>query len=226
MFYFYRFEGATIEVLSHHLRHFDLEMTKRYITQDSEAAALWTDVEWGYTGHMARSIVAGERSVSGAMGERLMKTTRRLIKNLRQKIQVAPVNRLGASLAMLMQRKGLVLTPKPWVTCSCPRTHGAALKAACRRDAPLEANAVGPDFAAAGPTVCCNCQHAIGEGSRQSFVDEESAHLDAAMLSGARAGTFFGNLERARVAELSRVRDTIYKAAKPLDSKTADEREL
>ena len=52
---FYRFEDATIEALSHHLRHFSLEMTKRYVTQDPEVATLWTDVEWGYTGHVARS---------------------------------------------------------------------------------------------------------------------------------------------------------------------------
>jgi len=151
--YFYRFEGATIEVLSHHLRHFNLEMTKRYVTQDPEVAALWTDVEWGYAGHVARSIVAGERSVSGAAGERLKKAGRRLIDIFRRRLQVASPERVGASLALVMQRQGMVLTPKPWVTCSCPRTREAAATAACRRAPSTEADVVGPDFAQAGPSV-------------------------------------------------------------------------
>lgn len=222
--YFYRFEGASIEVLSHHLRHFDLETTKHYITQDAEVAALWTDVEWGYTGHMARSIVAGERSVSGAMGARLKKTTRRLVQAFRQKLQISSVKRLAASLTTLMQRKGLVLTPKPWVTCSCPLTHDAASKAACRRNATLDASSVGPDFASADPTVCCNCRHAIIEGSRKPFIDAEVTHLDAAVLSRAREDTLFGNLERERVASLSHVRDTSYKLAKPVDFTKLDEK--
>lgn len=48
-------------MLSHHLRHFSLEMTKRYVTQDSEVAALWTDVEWGYAGEVASCCSHGER---------------------------------------------------------------------------------------------------------------------------------------------------------------------
>jgi integrase len=67
--YFHRYEGASLETLSHHLRHFNLEMTRRYVTQDKEVASLWLDIEWGYTGHVARSIVTGERAVGGAMGD-------------------------------------------------------------------------------------------------------------------------------------------------------------
>ena len=44
-------------------------MTRRYVTQDKEVASLWLDIEWGYTGHLARSIVTGERAVGGAMGD-------------------------------------------------------------------------------------------------------------------------------------------------------------
>src|SRR5690606_6932104 len=131
--YFYRFESGSIEVLSHHLRHFSLEMTRRYITEDAEVAALWTDTEWDYMGQVARSIVSGERSISGSAGERLKKTAKRLIDVFRRKLQVATPERVGASLTLIMQRQGMVLTPKPWVTCSCPRTREAAAKAGCRR---------------------------------------------------------------------------------------------
>lgn len=214
--YFYRYEGANIETLSYFLRHFSLEMTKRYVTQDPEVAALWTDVEWGYMGHVARSIVAGERSVSGSAGERLKKLSRRLIDLFRRKLYIVSPDRIGASLTLLMQRHGMVLTPKPWVTCSCPKTAEAASKAACRKQSVSKSNAVGPDFAHAGPSVCSNCPHAITEGARTSVMDREVDHLEAAVVCGARTKTMFGELEAARVVELREVRNSRYANAMPM----------
>lgn len=214
--YFYRYEGANIETLSYFLRHFSLEMTRRYVTQDPEVAALWTDVEWGYMGHVARTIVAGERSVSGSAGERLKKLSRRLIDLFRRKLHIVSPERVGASLTLLMQRHGMVLTPKPWVTCSCPRTADAASKAACRKQTSNERNAVGPDFAHAGPSVCSNCPHATTEGDRIGVLDREVSHLEAAAAGNARANTMFGELEAAHVLELREVRSTRYANAKPM----------
>jgi len=221
--YFYRFEGATIEALSHHLRHFNLEMTRRYVTQDPDVAALWKDVEWGYTGHVARSIAAGERSVSGAAGERLKRVARRLVDVFRRKMRVTSPERVGASLALVMQREGMVLTPKPWVTCSCPGTRDAAAKAACRLGSPDRAEAVGPDFARAGPSVCASCPHAITEGARRSVLDAEVTHLEAVAASEARQDTLFGALESARVIELTQVLDTRYANATPFPKTALDE---
>ena len=211
--YFYRFEGATIEALSHHLRHFSLEMTKRYVTQDPEVAALWRDVEWGYLGEVARSIVAGERSVSGAAGERLKKVAHRLIDMFRRKLLIISPERVGASVALIMRRQGMVLTPKPWVICSCPRTRDAAILAACRREQPFDVAAVGPDFAHAGPLVCSSCPHAITQRDRCNAIDAEVKHLEAAAVSQPRTNTLLGALEEARVIELRRVRETQYEHA-------------
>ncbi len=202
--YFHRFDGARIEALSHHLRHFNLEMTRRYVTQDPEVAALWTDVEWGYMGEIARSIAAGERSVAGAMGERLKTTARRLVDLFRRKLQVASPERIGASMTMMMQRQGLVITPKPWVTCSSPRTADAAARAACRRIGNQGREAIGPDFANAGPTVCPSCPHAIIEGDRRPFVSREVAALEAVSITRPRQGTVFGELEALRVVDVQR----------------------
>lgn len=214
--YFYRFEGANIETLSHFLRHFSLEMTRRYVTQDPEVAAIWTDVEWGYMGHIARSISAGERAVSGGAGERLKRLAKRLIDLFRRRLQIVEPDRIGASLMLLMQRSGMVLTPKPWVTCSCPQTAEAAARAACRQEVEGTQGAIGPDFAQAGPTVCSNCPHAIAEADRTSVVDDELSHLMAATMNESRAGTIFGELEAARVITLQQVKQFRYVRAQPL----------
>ena len=214
--YFYRFEGATIETLAHFLRHFNLEMTKRYVTQDQEAAALWTDVEWGYMGHVARSIVSGERAVAGGAGAHLKRAAKRLIDTFRRKLQIVSPDRVGASLTLLMQRKGMVLTPKPWVTCTCPQTIAAASTAACRRESHANSEAVGPNFAHAGPTVCSSCPHGMIEGSRIGIVEEEVVHLERASSYQSRVHTIFGELESARVVELRQVRDAQYGQSRPM----------
>lgn len=222
--YFYRFEGATIETLSHHLRHFSLEMTRRYVTQDPEVAALWNDVHWGYMSDVARSIVAGERSVSGAAGERLKKIAQRLVDMFRHKLLVTSPERVGASLTLIMERRGMVLTPKPWATCTCPKTRDAAAQAACRRGQTLDANAVGPDFAQASPMVCGPCPHAITERSKLPLVNAAVDHLKSAAASIARAGTLFGLLEKAKVVELCKARDVRYERATPI-ARPADDAE-
>lgn len=226
--YFYRFEGASIEALSHHLRHFSLDMTRRYLTTDPEVAALWTDVEWGYMGHVARSIVAGQRSISGAAGERLKRTARRLLDTFRRKLKIVPpdmVARVASSLVMMMHRQGMVLTPKPWVTCSCPKTREAARRAACRRQEPSTALAVGPDFAQAGPTVCAGCAYAMLEASRVEYVNDELEQLRSAITEGVRSETLFGALEAARFIELRDLDEFMRSHARPLERQPGQETE-
>jgi hypothetical protein len=224
--YFYRYEGATLEALSHHLRHFNLEMTRRYVTTDPEVAAIWTDVEWGYTGDVARSIAAGERSVGGAMGDKLKKTALRLRDRFRRTLSVATPDRVGASLKLIMQRLGLVLTPKPWITCSCPKTRQAATMARCRTDPDSGTLGVGPDFARATPLTCSACPHAIVEKTRQPFINREVEHLELAAASPARAGTLVGAVERTRLVELSEVRERFGSAGALAPSASSIGREL
>jgi len=208
--YFYRYEEASIEALSHHLRHFNIEMTRHYVTMDPEVAALWTDVEWGYMGHIARQIVSGERSVSGAAGTRLKRVARRLIDTFRRRLLVVSPKRVGAALTNMMQRKGLILTPKPWVTCTCPLTHEAALTAACRRSEQLAPNTTGPNFANAGPTVCSRCPHGLTEGAKRPYVAEEVAYLEAATASDSANITLFGVLQKGRIIELKAILEKNY----------------
>jgi hypothetical protein len=208
--YFWRFDGSQLEALSHHLRHFSLEMTRRYITEDSEVAAIWHDTEWGFRSDMAHAFVTGERSFSGSMGAQLELLTHRLKEGLRAKVRVIRpdqaesflVDATASALSTMMDRKGLVLTPKPWVTCSCPRTANAASKAACRQDS-SDGGAIGPDFARAGPTVCSKCPFAIFEANRSGFVAAERDHLR--LRQGAAPGTILAQLEEARLVELDEV---------------------
>ena len=220
--YFYRYEGASVEALAHHLRHFSLDMTRHYITQDPEVAALWTDVQWGYVGHVARTIVSGERSVGGTVGSRLKKTAQRLTDMFRRKLQIASVDRVAAALTLMMERQGLVLTPKPWITCTCPRTRDAAHAAACRSQQALTKDDVGPDFAKAGPPVCARCRFGMAEGDRLDMIDGEERHLLAAVSSDLRGNALIGRFERERLIDLRHVRGSLYEKAAPFTPRSSE----
>lgn len=204
--YFYRYEGL-IEVLSHHLRHFNLNLTRLYVTLDREVAALWHQEEWGYQGHVARAIVAGEKAYSGAMGKRLSKLARRLKDRFRRVLHVAPEEKATEAIQSIMARKGLVLTPKRWVLCTCPGTVKGGARAACRAGAE-GGHALGPDFANAGPTVCPVCPWAMRDSVNDNFATEVALQLTATVESGIRSNTVFGEIERANLVKLQRFNDT------------------
>lgn len=215
---FYRYEGiVTLEALSHHLRHFNLEMTRRYVTTDKEVASLWADAEWGFMGHVVRGIVSGERSVGGGMGTHLKRSAKRIVDIMRRKMHVVSPERVGASMTHLMQRVGLVLTPKPWVVCSCPRTNVAARRAACRAGHEISDEDVGPNFPGAGPGVCPGCPYSITDKAREGFIANEINHLQRVEASEVRGATLFGGLERERLIGLEAFAARDYAGATPLD---------
>lgn len=205
--YYYRWHGASINVLAHHLRHFDPEMTRVYITRDPEVAAIWTDAEWGFTLATARAIVAN-RDTGGGMGKKLGAYAQRIKDKMRQMVSVIDPREVATRLKAIMQRSHIVLTPKPWVDCSCPRSRSAAQRAQCRKGKELPKDVVGPDFSAANPTVCKDCPWALISSSKMQHYDGEATELEFAVASSARAGTLFGILEASNLVSLNEVRES------------------
>ena len=68
--YFWFYEKGHVAALSHHLRHYDLDMTRRYVT-DTEFGRLWKDVQMEWQAKFVRDVVYGTRSVGGKAGHRL-----------------------------------------------------------------------------------------------------------------------------------------------------------
>lgn len=202
--YFYRYEEASLEVLSHHLRHFNLEMTRVYVTRDLQNQAFWLDAEWAYVGDLARSVVAQERRLGGPMGDRLAKFARRVQAALRRKLVVVLPDHANDYIRRFMTRAGLVLTPRAWATCTCPTTARGAAAANCRPQGDKDRCAVGPDGAGASPSACANCPWGISTPSTRRFVQEERKVLEAAVHSTEGSSSVVDVLARARLFELQR----------------------
>lgn len=204
--FFYRYKGQ-IETLAHHLRHFNLEMTNDYVTLEPDVAKIWAEEVSNFRVDIAKGIVSGRATYSGPAGERLTKYANRVMRVLEKQVTVISET---ASKALLryIKRHQMVITPKPWVNCTCPRTEQAAAKAACRKIAGYDANAVGPDFSNAAPTVCPGCPHALIGKEHQQFIDE---HLKAmsANVHQSEEPTIFAELQAANVVTLTGFKKTL-----------------
>jgi hypothetical protein len=216
--YFYRFEGADIAILSYFLRHFDIETTRGYLTHDPEAAKFFREVEKDYVRRLADSIADGERVVGGAMGERLKKITKLIKSKLRKHLMVT--SSVGEQLYNVIERGGLVITPKPWTTCTCPRTQLAAKKARCRAGQVITDDTLGPSFADAGPLVCSICKWALLEPAKSKYAVRTEVTLEAAVASGCREGTLFGDLERDNLIELQKLSSGMFGVSNPANNPT------
>lgn len=204
--YIWRYKGK-FESLSHHLRHFNLEMTNDYVTLDPENAKEWTREVWNFRVEIMRDLVTGKTLYTGPMGERLNK----LVKRLREKfsdVQIIP-EFLAKAVIRQMDKTSVVLTPKPWVTCCCPRTASGCAKAACRKVAGFENGDVGPNYAAAGPTVCPGCPWALIGPENFGYFDDELQALAPGAEAGGDAPTIFGELQAANIVTLSQFRETL-----------------
>lgn len=204
--FIYRYKGK-MEALAHHLRHYDLKTTNDYVTLDQDAARIWLREIWSFQAHIAKDLVEGRVTYSGPMGERLNKLVDRVRRKFLDSIVVTP-ERLAAAVVRAMRSNGLVLVPKPWVTCTCPRTRVGAARATCRKRSGAPPERIGPEFAAAGPSVCPDCPWALIGPENVSFIDAEIEQLEAAK-SSLELPTMFSALQEAEVIKLRRFREDL-----------------
>ena len=64
MVYFWRYEPGDVAALAHHLRHFDLEMTRQYVIDDG-FSRIWQDVAEERQRDVLASVVGGSRWIGG-----------------------------------------------------------------------------------------------------------------------------------------------------------------
>ena len=161
--YFWFFEKGDVVALSHHLRHYDLEMTKQYVT-DTEFGKLWKDVLGEWQAYFLRDVVLGTRNVSGKAGRRLNQLLHKLRQRFRKDVEVVRVERVVDRILRLVRKLGVPLKLHIWGTvCACPRKTSLAKHASCKGSA-----ATGPNFANATEELCGVCPFAIQTSTYKS----------------------------------------------------------
>lgn len=154
--YFWRYEKGDLAALSHHLRHFDLEMTKRYV-MDQEMGKIWKEVEAEWQGDFLRGVIDGSRSVGGNAGARLKKEASKLMAHFRKSVDVVAPQRVLQKLQRLAKRWGSEFKQHVWGTiCACPQNTSFSEFAKCKGS-----EKTGPVFKNASESLCVACPFAI-----------------------------------------------------------------
>ncbi|MGR9457143.1 hypothetical protein ACU8V1_14365 [Rhizobium leguminosarum] len=201
----YRYRGK-ISTLAHQLRHFDSQMTNDYVTLDPENSKIWLQEVWNFQVDIARDIVTGQTVYTGPMGKRLNDLVERLRRIFAEKVTV--VSELAGRALVRQLRKGQhVLTPKRWVTCTCPNNRKGCSKAACRKVAGYQDNDIGPDFSHAGPSVCPDCPFAMIGPENLAYIDEQVARAAAQVKRSKAERTIFGELQAANLIAITGFRE-------------------
>jgi len=134
LLYFYRFEGAYIGALSYHLRHFNIEMTKRYVT-DEKFMKEMKEIGEGWTASFLRRVIAGQEKIGGKAGEKVKRKMADWLGHFRKNVDVVERERVVEKLIRYMNRVGTDFTQQVWGTiCSCPKKTSLRRYAHCADD--------------------------------------------------------------------------------------------
>lgn len=178
LLYFHRFDNSKIGILSYHLRHFSIEMTKRYVTDEEFRKEMRiVGKEWSAT--FLREVTSGKRSLGGKAGDRIKRKIIDLKHRLRSIVDVVEPDFVVEKLLKYMDRMGVPFTQHFWGTiCVCPTKTSLATHAACKTSAST------PDYANADEVACGTCPFACFTDRYSSFVrkklDDERRNIEAA----------------------------------------------
>ena len=184
MVYFWRYEPGDVAGLAHHLRHFDLEMARQYVT-DGGFGQIWQDVAKERQRDVLASVVDGSRWVGGPAGEWLKARIEALKHRYRRDVQVVAAERIVEKLLRFAQKLGSTCKWHFWGTiCVCPQKGSleAGRHARCKG-----AQERGPVFSQATVATCARCPYAVHTerfevAARAALAGQEN--LDAGLSEG------------------------------------------
>lgn len=167
LIYYHRFDDAALGILSFHLRHFNIEMTKRYVTdQEFGKEMRETGEEWKAS--FLRDVISGKRAVGGKAGNKIKKKIHDWASEFRNKVDVVDKEKVVSKMMKYMNRLGASFTQQVWGTiCTSPLNTGFAKYSACKT--------VGehPDYANADEIACGGCPFACHTNRFASSVGDK-----------------------------------------------------
>ena len=182
--YVWFYDLADWGALAYHLRHFNLEMTRRYVS-DPELGAIINQANRQRTAEILSNVALGSQQLSGLGGKRLEQAVQGLYTRLAQRIQVVPERKLQQRIMRLVERTKLDLRALPWGYCASPAVQG--LSAVCTGNS-------GPAApSAATISTCSRCD-------RNVRTPEFKPYLEAALAQHRKVAEAAGTVPLLRRA--------------------------
>ncbi|MBL7003010.1 MAG: hypothetical protein ISR69_03150 [Gammaproteobacteria bacterium] len=195
LLYYYRWEDAQIGILSYHLRHFSIEMTRRYIT-DNEFGKEMREVAKEWTASYLRGVISGKRAIGGKAGNKIKKKMADWVDEFSSKVDVIEKERVVEKMIRYMDRLGSNFTQQVWGTiCTCPTKTALSKYAACTTTGNQ------PDYANANEEKCGGCPFACYTDRFKPSV-EASLEKEQANLKTSREGSILRERAGVKVIKL------------------------
>jgi hypothetical protein len=155
--YIWRYEFGELSALSYQLRHYNLDMTRRYITEP-EQGKIFREVQTEHTVSILKEVALGRRDGSGPFGERFKNIAQKIRSQMVSKVHVFTEEKFAERIERLILRSGKVLKGFPWGYCTCGSSSRDIAQAKCLNSGDLS-KARGPDKSNATLLTCANCPH-------------------------------------------------------------------
>ena len=200
MVWFWRYEPGDVAALAHHLRHFELEMTRQYVTDDG-FSRIWQDVAEERQRDVLASVVDGSRWVGGPAGQQLKTRIDTLKRRYRRDVQVVADERIVDKLLRLARKWGSACTLHVWGTiCVCPQKgySDQGRHAHCKG-----VQDRGPVFSQATVATCARCPYAVHTERFESAARTALAERDS-LAVGLSDGTLLERFVSSSCKDLKR----------------------
>ncbi len=155
--YIWRYEFGELSALSYQLRHYNLDVTRRYITEPTQGK-IFREVQTEHTVSILKEVALGRRDGSGPFGERFKKIAQKIRSQMISTVHVFTEEKFAERIERLILRSGKVLKGFPWGYCTCGSSSRDIGQAKCLNSGDL-AEARGPDKTKATLFTCANCPH-------------------------------------------------------------------
>lgn len=176
LIYYHRYQDASISVLSYHLRHFDLEMTRRYVVDDDFMKAM-NEVADEWTAEFLRGVIKGDNHIGGKGGKKIVDKLNDWKVYFSKKVDVVASEFAVEKMMRYMKRIGSEFTQHIWGTiCSCPKNTGLSKYAKCANEEGV------PQLSNGSVTLCGKCPFTIHTKKYKSSLENEVSNIEANKL--------------------------------------------
>lgn len=155
--YIWVYELGDWGALSHHLRHRDLEMTRRYAS-DIELGHILAVANKGRTANLLVNATLGKLSIAGEEGTRLAGVAKRLYERMSNRINIVTEEQFAKRIERFVDKANIDLQGLPWGYC-------AAQRGAARGEFVCSPLTDDPKIENATVSTCVNCAFNIRTGT-------------------------------------------------------------
>lgn len=166
--YIWIYELGDWGAISHQLRHFDPEMTRRYTSGD-ELGHILAMANRERSAQILANAALGRTQVGGLEGTRYKDAAKRLYDRMVLQLQVVPERKFVQRVQRMVERTGLTLHGFPWGYCAA-KPDSEDENCACSG-----AGTHGPNFRDATISTCKDCIHGF---RTPSFLPYLNSSLD------------------------------------------------